>query len=99
MTPRERRADLAEVGTQAEILSPGHLARVTARMGCLAPGDRRRYTTRRAHGSHPAGTECYVSRTDGCTLRLEYDDGEVIDVSGYAADIETPIPAEWRLAY
>lgn len=67
----------------------------------IKPGDRHRYTITKPRGSHPAGTECYVSRPEGLAfLRLEFDDGSTIDLPKvYAMGIEDTLPDELMLAY
>lgn len=60
----------------------------------IQDGERFPYVTRRQQGDHPPGTECVVSRPEGMKfLRLEFNNGDVIDhEGGYAAGIEcTPV--------
>jgi hypothetical protein len=55
----------------------------------LQPGERKPYMIRRQHGNYPAGTPCVASRPyDDDILRLEFEDGGVIEVRGYAVGIE-----------
>lgn len=70
---------------------------------CVLPdGQRIRYTTFQAHGNHPAGTKCWVSRhNNGLILRHEYDNGDVIDEDGarYVAAGYESFNTELSLAY
>lgn len=57
--------------------------------GKLPHGTSVRYVTRVAHGSHPAGEECLATRVDEITLRLQFDNGDVMeDFHTVMVDIE-----------
>jgi hypothetical protein len=43
--------------------------------------EKKPYTTRRAHGEHPKGSYCLVSRPDFRVLTLEFPNGDVIELA------------------
>lgn len=67
----------------------------------LQPGEKKPYITQRAHGEHPIGSPCFASRPHCDVLRLEFDNGDVVDTHGHAAGLEEveELPAELALAY
>lgn len=64
-------------------MKPTCLKDIYPNASILEDGRHIRYTTFKAHGNHPAGTQCWASRqNNGLILRHEYDNGDVIDEDG-----------------
>ncbi len=69
-------------------------------MFMLKPTDRVRYNTQRAYGPHPAGTSCFASRPEGLKfVRLEFDNGDVVEAQGHVGGVECYVADEYSLAY
>lgn len=64
-------------------------------MSLLVDGEKVAYTTKTAHGTHSAGTECVAYRKNkGEILVLEFGDGDVVELGSgwYAEGLEDPNP-------
>jgi hypothetical protein len=58
----------------------------------IPPGEWHDYVTTRAHGEHPAGSACKVSRDLGGHLLLQFPDGIVkLAWTFFAQGIESPL--------